>query len=45
MRSPEVPVEEEAVKHEEDDDLIFRKINIPWLSNKTSTLQEGMCLV
>ena len=29
VRSPEVPVEEEAVKNEEDDDLIFRKMNIP----------------
>ena len=37
-RSLEVLVEEEAVKYEEDDDLIFRKIDIPWLSNKTSTL-------
>ena len=44
VRSPEVPVEEEEVKNEEDDDLIFRKINIPWLSDKTSKLQEGMCI-
>ena len=44
FRSPEVPVEEEAVKNEEDDDLIFRKMNIPWLSDKTSTLQEEMCI-
>ena len=28
VRSPEVPVKEEAVKNEEDDDLIFRKMNI-----------------
>ena len=32
----EVPVEE-AYKEEEDDDLIFRKMNIPWLLDKTST--------
>ena len=35
-RSLEVPIEE-VDKDEEDDDLIFRKMNIPWLSNKTST--------
>ena len=28
VRSPEVLVEEEVVKNEEDDDLIFRKMNI-----------------
>ena len=44
FRSPEVPVEEEAVKNEEDDDLIFRKMNISWLSDKTSTLQKGVCI-
>ena len=32
------------MKHEEDDDLIFRKIDIPWLSDKTSTLQGEMCI-
>ena len=37
-RSSKVFVEEEEVKDKEDDDLIFRKIDIPWLSNKTSTL-------
>ena len=41
---PKVPVEEEKVKDEEDDDLIFKKIDIPWLSDKTSTLQEEMCI-
>ena len=35
-RSLEVPVEEED-KEEEDDDLIFRKMNIPWLLENTST--------
>ena len=44
VRSPEVPVKEEAIKNEEDDDLIFRKMNIPWLSDKASTLQEGMSI-
>ena len=34
-RSVEVPVEE-VDKDEEDDDLIFSKMNIPWLSDKTS---------
>ena len=38
VRSLEFLAKEEAVKNEEDDDLIFRKMNIPWLSDKTSTL-------
>ena len=41
--SLEVPVEE-ADKEEEDDDLIFRKMNIPWLLDKTSTSKEGLCI-
>ena len=40
--SLEVPVVEDIVKDEEEEDLIFKKIDIPWLSDKTSTLQEGM---
>ena len=44
VMSPKVPVEEEVVKNEEDDDLIFRKMNILWLSNKNFTLQKGMCI-
>ena len=39
----EVPVEKEE-KGEEDDDLIFRKMNIPWLSDKTSIEKEGLCI-
>ena len=39
----EVPVEE-AYKEDEDDDFIFRKMNIPWLSDKTSTEKEGLCI-
>ena len=35
---PEVTVEEEKVKDEEDDDFISKKIDIPWFSDKTSTL-------
>ena len=42
-RSSEVIVEE-VVKDEEDDDLIFRKIDIAWLSDKNSTLQGEMCI-
>ena len=42
-RSLEVLVEE-AHKDEEDNDLIFRKMNIPWLSDKTSTTKEGVCI-
>ena len=44
VRSPEVPIEEEAVKNWGYDDIIFRKMNIPWMSDKNSTLQEGMCI-
>ena len=36
---PEVLNEEEKVKDEEDDDLIFNKIDIPWFSDTTSILQ------
>ena len=43
-RSSEVLIEEEAVKDQEYYNPIFRKIDIPWLSDKTSTLQEGMCI-
>ena len=41
--SLEVPVEE-ADKEEEEDDLIFRKMNIPWLPDKSSTAKEGLCI-
>ena len=37
----EVPVEE-AYKEDGYDDLIFRKMNIPWLLDKTSTTKEGL---
>ena len=40
--SSEVPVVQETVKYKEEDDLIFKKIDIPWMSDKTSTLQGGM---
>ena len=42
-RPLEVPVEK-TYKEDVDDDLIFRKMNIPWLSNKTSTVKEGLCI-
>ena len=42
-RPLEFPVEE-SYKEDEDDDLIFRKMNIPWLSDKTSTTKEGLCI-
>ena len=41
--SLEVPVEE-ADKEEEGDDFIFEKMYIPWLSEKTSTTKEGLCI-
>ena len=39
-KSQKVPV---AVteQHEEDDEAIFRKLNIPWLSEEASSFQEG----
>ena len=40
--SSEFPVVEYTVKDEEEDDLIFKKIDIPWLSDKNSTLQGWM---
>ena len=40
--SSEVPVVQEKIKYRREDDLIFKKIDIPWLSDKTSTLQGGM---
>ena len=40
--SLEVPVVQETVKDREEDDIIFKKIDIPWLSDRTSTLQGGM---
>ena len=42
--SPEIPVVSELFKHEEDDDAIFKKLNIPWLSEKASSFQEGKCI-
>ena len=29
---------------EEDDDLVFRKMNIPWLSDKASTAKDGLSI-
>ena len=40
--SSEVPVVQEKIKYRGEDDLIFKKIDIPWLSDKTSTLYGGM---
>ena len=42
-RPLEVPIEK-AYKHEEDDDFIFTKMNIPWLLGNTSTTKEGLCI-
>ena len=42
-RSQKVPVEV-ADQDEEDDDLVFRKMNIPWLSDKDSTTKEGLSI-
>ena len=30
-----------AEKHEEDDEAIFKKLNIPWLLEETLSFQEG----
>ena len=40
--SSKFPVAQKAVKDKEEDELIFKKIDIPWMSDKTSTLQGGM---
>ena len=42
--SPEIPIVSEVFKNEEDDDAIFKKLNIPWLSEKASSFQEGKCI-
>ena len=42
--SPEIHVVSEVFKHEEEDDAIFKKMNIPWLSEKASSFQEGKCI-
>ena len=34
----------EVFKHEEDDEEIFKKLNVPWLSEGTSSFQEGKCI-
>ena len=34
-------VEPVAEQHEEDDEAIFKKLNIPWLSEETLSFQEG----
>ena len=40
--SSKVPVVQEIVKYGEEDDLILKKIDIPWLLDKNYTLQGGM---
>ena len=42
--SLEILVVSEVLKHEEDDDAIFKKLNIPWLLEKASSFQEGKCI-
>ena len=39
-KSKKVP-EAETEQHEEDNEEIFRKLNIPWLYEEASSLQEG----
>ena len=42
-KSQKVPVVV-ADQHEEDDDAIFKRLNIPCLSDKASSFQEGKCI-
>ena len=42
-RSPKVHVEV-TDQDEEDDDLVFRKMNIPWLLEKSSIEKEGLSI-
>ena len=44
VKSLDVPVVTEVLKYEEDDEEIFKKLNVPWLSEGTSSLQEGKCI-
>ena len=41
VKSTDVPIVTEIFKHEEDDEAIFKKLNIPWLSEETLSFQEG----
>ena len=34
----------EVFKHEEDNEEIFKRLNVPWLSKGTSSFQEGKCI-
>ena len=40
--SPKVSFAQETVNDREEDDFIFKKNDIPWLSSKSSTLQGEM---
>ena len=42
-RSQKVPVAV-ADQHEDDDDVIFKKLNIPWLLEKASSFKERKCI-
>ena len=44
VESPNVPVVTEVFRYEEDDEEIFKKLNVPWLSEGTSSFQEGKCI-
>ena len=39
-KSKKVPVAE-TKQHEEDEEEIFRKLNIPWVPKEVSSFQEG----
>ena len=39
VRSPNVPVVIEVFKYEEDEEEIFKKLNVPWLPETTSSFQ------
>ena len=44
VKSPDIPVVTEVFKHEEDDEEIFKRLNVPSLSEGTSSFQEGKCI-
>ena len=44
LKSLDIPVVTEVFKHEEDNEEIFKRLNVPWLSKGTSSFQEGKCI-
>ena len=44
VKSTDIPIVTKIFKHEEDDEEIFKRLNVPWLLEGTSLFQEGKCI-